>query len=256
MSPTAELYNAMQIAFDHFNNDLFIGKLPQVLFTNQRQQGVMGYFAPNRWTSTKGKNCHEIAINPLYVGKATLIELMQTLVHEMVHCWQFCHGKPGRTSYHNKEWSNKMISIGLMPSSTGKPGGDLVGQHMADYPAPKGKFIKSCEKLLKEKSFTLPWVDRFAHQAGIQSDNEKLETIMEALSDIDSALVNQLTTRLEDFFEPGSFAPQAANAVKKVKVKYTCPECKINVWGRANLQLRCDNCNLVLAFESRLNDLI
>ena len=92
MNPTAELYNAMQLAFDHFNNDLFNKTLPQVLFTNQRQQGVMGYFAPNRWTSVKGKNCHEIAINPLYVGKATLIELMQTLVHEMVHCWQFCHG--------------------------------------------------------------------------------------------------------------------------------------------------------------------
>lgn len=242
MNPTAELYNAMQIAFDHFNSELFNNTLPQVLFTNQRQQGVMGYFAPNRWTSTKGKNCHEIAINPLYVGKATLIELMQTLVHEMVHCWQYCYGKPGRAAYHNKEWSNKMISIGLMPSTTGKPGGHMVGQHMADYPVPKGKFIKSCENLLKVKSFTLPWIDRFAREAEIQLDNEKLEILTEALVDIEPTLITQLTTKVEEFFIANSFAPPAANAIKKVKAKYTCPECKLNVWGKPGLKINCEEC--------------
>ena len=241
MNPTAELTNAMQLAFDHFNNHLFSNKLPQVLFTNQRQQGVMGYFAPNRWTSTQGKHCHEIAINPSYVGKATLIELMQTLVHEMVHCWQFCFGKPGRAAYHNKEWSNKMISIGLMPSDTGRPGGATVGQHMADYPAPKGQFIKSCENLLKNKSFSLPWVDRFARESGIMADTEKLEIIVEALADIDSSTVSQLTTRMEDFFSAGAFAALSPSAIKKVKARYTCNGCKINVWGKSSLQLRCDD---------------
>src|SRR6185437_2771166 len=246
MNPTAELSNAMQLAFDHFNHDLFNNKLPQILFTNQRQQGMMGYFAPNRWTSTRGKHCHEIAINPTYVGKATLIELMQTLVHEMVHCWQFCHGKPGRAAYHNKEWSNKMIGVGLMPSSTGQPGGAVIGQHMADYPAPKGRFIKSCENLLKDKSFTLPWVDRFARESGITSDNEKLETITQALADIDVVAASQLTTKIENFFDAEAFVVQTLNTAKKVKSKYSCNECRLNVWGRPNLQLRCDDCNLVL----------
>lgn len=246
MNPTAELSNAMQLAFDHFNYDLFDNKLPPILFTNQRQQGMMGYFAPNRWTSTNGNHCHEIAINPSYVGKATLIELMQTLVHEMVHCWQFCFGKPGRAAYHNKEWANKMISVGLMPSSTGQPGGAMVGQHMADYPVPNGRFIKSCENLLKDKSFSLPWVDRFARESGITSDSEKLDTIMLALTDVDITTVSQLTTKVENFFDAEAFVAQTLNAAKKVKSKYTCDKCKLNVWGRPNLQLRCDDCNLAL----------
>lgn len=233
----------MQVAFDHFNEHLFNNKLPQILFTTQRQHQVMGYFAPNRWASADGKKCHEIAINPLYVGRATLIGLMQTLVHEMVHCWQECFGKISRKSYHNKQWANKMISIGLMPSSTGHPGGAITGQYMSDYPAPKGKFIQACEKLLKTKGFNLPWVDRFAQVSSVEADN----TTLEALEGMDAALINQLTIKLEDVFGIESFAEPTPQAAKKIKVKYTCDECDINVWGRGGLKLRCDECNIVLS---------
>lgn len=50
----------------------------------------------------------------------------------MTHLWQYHFGKPGRRGYHNKEWANKMESIGLMPSSTGQPGGDKTGDKMAE----------------------------------------------------------------------------------------------------------------------------
>ena len=243
MKPTAELYNSLQLAFDHFNAELFDGELPQVLFTNQRQHGVMGYFAPNRWASNDGQQCHEIAINPLYVGKATLIELMQTLVHEMVHCWQQCHGKPSRSGYHNKQWSNKMIEIGLMPSDTGKVGGALVGQHMGDYPAKSGKFIDGCQSLLKEKSFNLPWVDRFAF---VQSRNTVVSNeSIEALIDVDDDLVKLLTSRLENVFGEDSFVI-SGDIKKNTKSKYNCTGCNINVWGRPKLQIKCENCDLVL----------
>ena len=117
---------------------------------------------------------------------------------------------------------------------------------LADYPVPKGRFIKSCENLLKDKSFALPWVDRFARESGITTDNEKLETITQALADVDLATANQLTTKVENFFDAEAFVAQTLTAAKKVKSKYTCNECKLNVWGRPNLQLRCDDCNLVL----------
>ena len=32
-------------------------------------------------------------------------------------------------------------------------------------------------------------------------------------------------------------------AARKVKVKYSCPECEANVWGRAGLHLHCDDCD-------------
>lgn len=33
------------------------------------------------------------------------------------------------------------------------------------------------------------------------------------------------------------------DAARKVKLKYSCPACSLNVWGRAGLRLRCDDCN-------------
>lgn len=244
MTPTEELYSALQIAYDHFNGKLFNKQLPQILFTTQRQHRMMGYFSPDRWTSSQGNNCHEIAINPLYVGSATLIQLMQTLVHEMVHCWQHCYGTPSRRAYHNKQWSDKMVSIGLMPSSTGKPGGKVVGQNMSDYAAPNGEFIKACVNLLNEKKFTLPWVDRFSSSHG-KLDRELLDNsaLNEALEGIDDDLVTQLTTGLNDLFGEGLFVSQDTQAHKKVKSKYSCSECGVNVWGKGNLLLRCDACD-------------
>jgi len=110
-------------AYEHFNNSLFEGKLTQIIFTAQRQKGVMGYFSPERCVSKHGKTCHEIAINPTYVGKSALIEVFQTLVHEQCHLFQFCYGQPGRRGDHNKEWAGIMESVCLMRYTTGRPGG-------------------------------------------------------------------------------------------------------------------------------------
>ena len=245
VSPTLELYNSMQLIYNHFNESLFYNKLPQVLLTYQRQNGAMGYFSPNRWVSGDNKKCHEISINPSFVGRATLIEFMQTLVHEMVHCWQQCHGKPS-SHYHNKQWADKMILIGLMPSDTGSPGGAITGQHMSDYPVAKGKFIYSCEKLLKDKKFTLPWVDMCA-QVARMTDEERLETTIEALNDFDENIVSQLTTRFDSIFGADAFTNLDPNKTKKIKFKYTCPDCRINVWGKPDLNLICSDCDCALS---------
>ena len=109
MKPTDALYQSLESAYEHFNQSLFSGTLPDVIFTVQRQKGVLGYFAPDRWTSIEGKQCHEIAINPTHIGKSRIIDVLETLVHEMVHCWQYCFGKPGRRMYHNIEWAEKTL---------------------------------------------------------------------------------------------------------------------------------------------------
>lgn len=250
MTPTEELYSALQSAYDHFNDTLFDKALPLILFTIQRQHGIMGYFAPNRWASSNGKNCHEIAINPLYVGKATLIELMQTLVHEMTHCWQHCYGKPGRPSYHNQEWSDKMVSIGLMPSSTGKPGGKRTGQKMNDYPIPHGAFVTECVQLLNN-NFNLPWVDRFSVKSlkpvhDITESISDNSALMDALNGIDNTIISQLTTCLNNLFGHDAFFSLPVQSIKKVKSKYTCHECGVNVWGKSNLSLRCEDCDYAM----------
>ena len=61
------------------------------------------------------------------------IEWHSTLVHEMCHLWQEDFGKPSRGGYHNRQWADKMIQVGLMPTDTGEPGGQLTGQRVTHY---------------------------------------------------------------------------------------------------------------------------
>ena len=148
MKPTTETYSELQQAYDAFNQALFDGILPNCLITLQREKHTCGYFSSGRFASVDGKLTDEIAINPSYFAVTPIIEVLQTLVHEMAHLWQYHFGNPGRGRYHNKEWADKMESIGLMPSSTGKPGGAKTGDCMADYAIEGGLFLQSCNCLL------------------------------------------------------------------------------------------------------------
>ena len=47
---------------------------------------------------------------------------------------------------HNKQWAEKMKSLGLMPSHTGLTGGKKTGQKMKHYPIPDGLFLKILSK--------------------------------------------------------------------------------------------------------------
>ncbi|MDH8410092.1 sprT domain-containing protein, partial [Klebsiella pneumoniae] len=71
-------------------------------------------------------------------------------VHEMVHLWQHHHGNVSRAGYHNVEWAEKMVSIGLIPSHTGAPGGKQIGQHMSHYVEPAGRFDKAANELIQK----------------------------------------------------------------------------------------------------------
>ncbi len=265
MHPTSELYESLQTAYEHFNKELFGSHLVKVIFTVQRQKGVMGYFAPERWGNLKGVKCHEIAINPSYIANARLIEVMQTLVHEMVHCWQHCFGKPGRTYYHNKEWANKMIEIGLMPSSTGEPGGKITGQHMSDYIIRGGRFLSAFEKLEHKKKFKLEWIDRKSLPRlfePIIADPKKPEDNKPAVIaflennpeikefDEEKLIPYQIKQQDSSFSElmPENFIVEQA-AKKKTRQRYICCGCDSKVYGKPNLKIRCEDCNT--SFEEK-----
>ena len=131
-TPSDETYPPFQLAFDVFNRELFDGSLPPVLLTLQRRANTCGYLSPNRFANRAGAMAHELAMNPEWFAISPLVEVLQTLVHEMAHVWQHVHGTPGRGRFHNTEWADKMESIGLMPSHTGEPGGRRTGDCMSD----------------------------------------------------------------------------------------------------------------------------
>ena len=150
-------------------------------------------------------------------------EIIQTLVHEMAHQWQHHHGKPSRGGYHNKQWAAKMAEIGLMPSSTGEHGGKQTGQSMSDYVITGGAFASSWETLRSE-GFKIGWESRpWQHVPFIGGGDD--ETGFDTLTSNES--------------QPFLTIPPPR---PKSKVKYTCPGCEINVWGKPALRLICGMC--------------
>lgn len=170
MPPTTEQFSSYQVMFDHFNRELFAGQLPHVILNFSRDlKTAVGYYAVKRWESAEQK-LDEITLNPDHLKRGPQATAA-TLVHEMVHLWQQSYGRPSRAGYHNKEWADKMEAVGLVPSSTGKPGGRRVGQRMTHYIAEDGAFLRSFKAL----ALTLPWQSEGRGQAAPKYEKAKVK---------------------------------------------------------------------------------
>lgn len=264
-SPSSDVYDNFEMAYQHFNEVLFDGQLPLCVITVQRKANTFGYFSANRWGSfirndnvTENiriggqKTSHEIALNPAYFAGRPLIEVFQTLVHEQAHLWQHEFGKPSIKSYHNKEWADKMEAIGLMPSNTGKPGGKRTGQQMMDYPARNGRFMAACI-ILVENGFKLPWIDRSfvpsRNPIHVISENIVQEAIGEAeeASGEDGYFESVLYTPIENN------DPMAAPAHSNSKALHVCPRCDQRCWGKPSLKVTCTKCKVNLRMMTKEN---
>ncbi|MCF6200199.1 MAG: SprT-like domain-containing protein [Hyphomicrobiaceae bacterium] len=220
MQPTREGYEDLQRAYDFFNERLFFGQLPGCLITLQRKKRTMGYFSKAAFRNAQNIHTDEIALNPLHFDLDNLTEFFQTLVHEMCHLWQHHFGNPGRARYHNKEWADKMESLGLMPSSTGLPGGAKVGDHISDYLI-KGGLLEAAIAAFMKEDFSL-WQDRLS--ALIMAESPPVAP-------------NPPGTRV---------LPQVGVSVaakKQTRAKLSCPSCGLNVWTKPSAKLICADCD-------------
>ena len=258
IKPTLDMYKFVQDAFDYFNEHLFDGSLKECLITLQREKNVMGYFSPNRWQGQEGM-VHELALNPAFFATHGPLEFFQTLVHEMCHMYQQDFGVPSARTYHNKEWADKMESMGLMPSSTGRPGGKRTGQSMSDYPIEGGKFYQACLNFA-QLGFQLPYLDRRVQIKSTQirlsyEEDTKLPSgsnIIESkpvkqveVKGNESRVVESLSTPLSEQFhidQEELLQVSAENAASKKKTTFQCPSCQEKAWGKASLQLICAKC--------------
>jgi hypothetical protein len=128
-----------------------------MFITYQRQGRTRGYYSHKRFAERVGDaivgietvyNEHsEVALNPDWFTGRTDREIVSTLVHEMVHAWQYAFGKPSRRGYHNKQWAVRMKEVGLYPSSTGAVGGRETGQRVSHYILDGGAFDLSFGRL-------------------------------------------------------------------------------------------------------------
>lgn len=234
--PTQQMYAELRRAFGVFNAELFDDSLPPCLLTLQREKRTYGYFSRRRFGSLDGATTDEIALNPEYFAVVPQLEVLQTLAHEMTHLWQSHFGQPGRGRYHNAEWADKMESIGLMPSSTGAPGGRRVGDHMADYMIEHGRFASVAGQLLGQEGMRITWFDRFAPTKTLYTSTLASDTAQ--LSE-QAALVPAEHLDCKGIVVQ---APSPGGQNKSLRQKYTCPGCGLNVWGKPDLRVGCVTC--------------
>jgi len=270
--PTRQIYDVLIYAFNFFNKKLFDDSLPKCIITFHRQRKIMGYAAFDRWTNKGGQKVNEIAVNPEYFEHYPLIEIFQTICHEMVHIWQLVYGTPSRRGYHNKEWALKMHSIGLIPSSSGEPGGAETGEYMMDYILIDGPFHEACQELVG-LGYDFPWVDAFPmfrldrpvlaytkEKSPVELQRNFLPRVSrherntagfqnEALDNITiekSSSEHEATETIQSLFNKIPQYHSTKPHMRSGKTKYTCRGCGINVWGKPNLRIACMDCNLEL----------
>jgi len=192
MTITINTYKTLQEAYDFFNKEIFDTKLPECLITLVPHRAAYGYFRNQAFNNDKKKATDEISLNPFTFHKRTDRQIFSTLVHEMVHLWQHRFGEPKKTA-HDKQWANKMEEVGLMPSSTGAPGGKRTGNRVSHYIIDDGLFDQ-VEKKFKGK---IEW------RGHMHTKPKK----------------------------------------PRKRTKYTCPDCNTNVYGKADLSIRCEDCD-------------
>ncbi len=254
MKPTNEFYGLLEHLFDIFNAELFNAELPKCMIVITRKNKTFGYYSPKRWINNENNYTDELAINPLFFTKYPFIEILQTIVHEMCHLWQEHKGTPSQRTYHNKEWANKMESIGLMPSNTGKEGGKKTGQQMMEYPLDDGLFLSLCVNLIYDPIIKDLWFDKtknspvrkvekvvFNTDSQIYLDNPEAIHLLYSIYDANGISYVDIEEN-NPGEDPALTSSAEESQTSKSKLKYSC-QCGNNIWGKANLNINCNECN-------------
>ena len=154
---TVDQAEAFQEIFDFFNDNLFAGELPLVILNFSRSSAkTLAFHKSNTWTPESGNNqdkLSEISLTPRFLNRPK-IEIFSSLVHEQCHLWQHNFGKKkSRAGYHNQEWADKMLEVGLKPVSSN---GTMTGQSVSHEIVSGGKFEQSFKVI--EKDLKLPFL--------------------------------------------------------------------------------------------------
>ena len=106
-------------AFDLFNEEFFESKLPPVVITIQSQgkRSAYGWFSVNKvWSDNENMNLHEINISAEHIGSRGMVDVLQTLLHEMLHLYA-SENNVKETSrggtYHNKQFKAIAENFGM-----------------------------------------------------------------------------------------------------------------------------------------------
>lgn len=202
-------YAMLQTAYDFFNTKFFDGTLPKVFFTvDWHNKKSCGYFCPHKLVNKEDAEAKAsvIALNPDHLARE-VYEVLATLVHEMCHVWEFeefIKDPYKLTSYHSKRFEKRLGECNLKAVINNKSRSSCSTVIPDD-----GIFKGIADEYLKTKEF------------------------------LTIASINAIKTEKT---EGGEEAEKKAKA--KNKTKYVCTGCETNIWGKAGLNLHCNECDM------------
>lgn len=211
MSNPNIVYSSLQLAWKHFNDGLFEGKLDPVLFTIVHSQSAEGYFWPLVYAvpgegEEDEQRRHELAMNPAAFNGRTDLDFLLTFVHEMCHVWQYQFGTFSKGGYHNKEWATKMKEVGLQPYNTKAPEKE-TGYTLNHKPIEGGKAPALAQEL------------------------------------VDDGWGFKIRAALSTTIQGGQFKQEDKRRRQTRKHKYICANCDTQAYGKADLNIICGECN-------------
>lgn len=134
--------------FRYFNQHLFESTLPPMTVTFSGNPRLRGFFCPASWYGWDQEEIGELSMNPAVLALGAG-DSLSVLVHKMCHYWQFGYGTPSLTRYHNREWADKMIEIGLQPAACSTALVLLPGQQVGHSIIAGGRFEQALAALPK-----------------------------------------------------------------------------------------------------------
>jgi predicted SprT family Zn-dependent metalloprotease len=248
LDPTPQAYGELQAAYDFFNRALFDGELPPCLITLQRKGRYNGFYSDKQFKNGKGDHADEIAINPKHMSSSFEV-VMSTLVHEMAHLWQYHFGKPSRGGYHNREWAEKMLWLGLRPTNN-DDADKMTGQSMSHRIVDGGRFALACAEL-KKTGLVVTWHDKepfpppptVEDELRTQAEREEEERAAAAWEKHQAEQLAEWEEqeRVDELEEEARKAGIGGKSGKRTT--YRCPECGDFAQGKATLHLICGQCD-------------
>jgi len=240
------IYEELSEAYDYYNKELFAGLLPECIIILSKKVSNFGHFNPNNFTASDGSGIlkHEIGLNVQMFAVRSLELTLATLVHEMCHLKTYEDGNFGRYGYHPKPWASLMKKVGLIPSTTGEPGGAEIGQSVSHYVEAGGLFEEKTKQLLA-KGFLISFVEKFRQEVKTFPEEEMYKRAVQGkpgyYMDDEGNEVKGKTVRCGKD-EKGKDIVKILIKDERSKRLYVC-KCNNKVWGKPDLSIKCNKCN-------------
>ncbi|MEO1015181.1 MAG: SprT-like domain-containing protein [Pseudomonadota bacterium] len=220
-SVNAQLHASFEHLFNLLNDELFApysrdsngfktGRTPDCILCIERfKKRYRGFAAKAVWSDKHDRRLDQITVVLDRGCPLDTYGIASTLAHEMVHALQFRDGTIGLGNYHNADFRDRMKSIGLQTSHTGKPGGRDVGTGMSHYVIEDGPFDRVMSAIIAE-GFEFP--------------------------------VDAVDPEPEPLIAKGKAKSSLPN-IDKSKMKFFCPRCGQVARANITAQLRCGRTN-------------